>query len=85
MMENKNDDEVQVIAKSYIEVKRLNDFKRDMTDLINRYSMEAGSNTPDFILAEHVVHSIREFNATTRLRDAWYGRTPLQSEPQVTL
>lgn len=41
---------------------------------LNRYSAEAGSNTPDFILAEYLMQCLKSFNAAVCAREAWYGR-----------
>lgn len=53
---------------------KVDEFKSELSELINRYSLENGSNTPDFILAEHVWDSIRAFNATSRAREHWFGK-----------
>ncbi len=48
-------------------------FDKELENLINRYSMEAGSNTPDFILVEYLTNSLNNFHLATRHRDNWYG------------
>lgn len=48
-------------------------FEKELESLINRYSMEAGSNTPDFILVEYLTNSLNSFHLATRHRDNWYG------------
>lgn len=47
----------------------------DIAIAINRYSLENESNTPDFILAEHMVRAMEAFNATSRERERWYGKS----------
>lgn len=47
--------------------------KEELTSLLNKYSMENGSNTPDFILANHMLDSLLLFEHTTKARDRWYG------------
>ena len=42
--------------------------------LINRHSVENGSNTPDHILAEVAVRAIESFDEAVLDRAAWYGR-----------
>ena len=42
--------------------------------LINKYSMENRSNTPDNILAEYLVSCLDVFNRTVAQRETWYGR-----------
>jgi hypothetical protein len=48
-------------------------FEKELESLINRYSMESGSNTPDYILVEYLKNSLENFHLATRLRDNWYG------------
>jgi hypothetical protein len=48
-------------------------FDKELESLISRYSMEAGSNTPDYILVEFMKNSLENFHQATRLRDNWYG------------
>lgn len=52
----------------------LNAFVHDLTDLLNRYRVENGSNTPDFILAEYLLKCLETWNATVVHRETWYGR-----------
>ena len=49
-------------------------FKKELESLINSYSMENGSDTPDFILAEYLVNCLKAFNEASKARDGWYGR-----------
>lgn len=49
-------------------------FAREFAALINRHSLENGSNTPDFILAGFVEYVIQAYNAAVRARAEWYGR-----------
>ena len=51
----------------------MNEFENELTSLINKYSMENGSDTPDFILAKYLVACLRAFSTTVRNRDNWYG------------
>jgi len=37
-------------------------FINELKHLINRYSQESGSNTPDFILAEYLSNCLEAFN-----------------------
>lgn len=52
----------------------MSEFKRELEALINRHSMENGSNTPDFILAQYLLGCLEGFNAAVNAREAWYGR-----------
>ena len=44
-----------------------------LTALLNSYSRENASNTPDFILAEYMLSCLRAFERASRDREAWYG------------
>ena len=48
-------------------------FKEDLEELLNKYSMEVGSNTPDFILAEYMMDCYHSFNKAVNSRLQWYG------------
>jgi hypothetical protein len=48
-------------------------FDKALERLINCYSLESGSNTPDFILVEYLKSSLINFHQATRMRDNWYG------------
>jgi hypothetical protein len=48
------------------------DFVFELTELINKYSLEGDSNTPDFILAEHLTLCLEQWNHTVQHRDKWY-------------
>ena len=59
------------------------DFKSELTDLINKYSEENNSDTPDFILAEYLRASLDAFNSSVSRREEWYGRKT--KEPSTEL
>lgn len=44
-------------------------FNEELKDLINRHSIETGSNTPDYILVEFLTGCLREFDHAVRLRE----------------
>jgi hypothetical protein len=48
-------------------------FLKDLEGLINKHCMEAGSNTPDFILALFLARILEDANALIRERDKWYS------------
>jgi hypothetical protein len=58
-------------------------FKEELTRLINRHSLEGGSNTPDFLLADYLTLCLCVFDQTLAKREAWYGRgvtgTPMEA------
>ena len=55
-------------------------FRKELEPLINKYSKENGSDTPDFILARYLENVLDNFDAAVKERDEWYGRTPKLSE-----
>ena len=50
-------------------------FQRALIDLVNAYSIENGSNTPDYIVAGYLEQCLDAFNSAIRCRESWYGRT----------
>ena len=53
------------------------EFRKELETLINRYSKENGSDTPDFILADFLIRVLEAFDHTVRDRGQWYGqKTP---------
>jgi hypothetical protein len=48
-------------------------FLQELESLINRYSKESGSNTPDFILTEYLSACLDAFDAASRAREKWFG------------
>lgn len=52
-------------------------FKRDLQALLNRYSMENESDTPDYMLAHYLVQCLEAFELAVRARETWYGRPKL--------
>ena len=50
-------------------------FRDELEILINSNSLENGSGTPDFILANFIVESIKAFDISVVEREKWYGRT----------
>jgi hypothetical protein len=58
----------------YKEPKDKSKFRKELEDLINEHSLEGGSDTPDFILAEYLVGCLENFEKTMEKREKWYGR-----------
>lgn len=52
-------------------------FQKELDELINRNSMENGSDTPDFILAEYLTNCLNNFDIAVKSRDKWYGHKSL--------
>jgi len=49
------------------------DIVRDIAQVVNKYSLEQESQTPDYILAEYMLKSLSDLNRLMRDRDYWYG------------
>lgn len=50
------------------------DLRRDLAEVVNRYSRENGSNTPDFILAQYLANCLDAFDNAIWNRAMWYGK-----------
>jgi len=50
----------------------MSDFQEKLRELLNHYSKENESHTPDFILAEYLEGCLENFARTVRDRDRWY-------------
>lgn len=49
-------------------------FKKELKELINHYSKENESNTPDFILAQYIMACLIAFNTAIQQRETWFGK-----------
>ena len=47
-------------------------FREELTNLINRHSIENGSDTPDFILSRYLCDCLENFNSITKRRKQWH-------------
>lgn len=47
----------------------------ELAALLNHYSQEHGSDTPDFILAAYLLACLAAWNTHVVQRDQWYGET----------
>ena len=50
------------------------EFRTELERLINATSMESGSNTPDFILADYLLMCLTAYDLAVNAREQWYGR-----------
>lgn len=51
----------------------MSDLQKEIEKLLNSYSAENASNTPDFILAEYLLGCLNVFNNAVSRRTDWYG------------
>ena len=52
---------------------------RDLARVINKYSLEQESQTPDYILAEYMVKSLSDLNRLMRDRDYWFNAETIRN------
>ena len=48
-------------------------FQAELAAVINKYSREGRSNTPDFILAGYLINCLEAYDAAMEWRGEWYG------------
>ncbi len=56
------------------------DFRKELRDLLNRFSKENTSDTPDFILAQYLENSLDIFDLATQNRSLWYKNDTLNTK-----
>lgn len=47
-------------------------FEQELSSLINKFSLERGSNTPDYILAEYLIQCLKAFDCANKSRTDWH-------------
>lgn len=52
---------------------RQEEFKSELRALLNRFSAENGSNTPDYILADYLFLCLMNFDNAVIGRSIWWG------------
>jgi hypothetical protein len=57
--------------------------ERELQSLLNRYSQENASNTPDFILAQYLLACLAAWNTGVQQRETWYGRDARPGAPII--
>lgn len=57
------DDEVSVVL----------DFEKELASLLNKHNMDTETNTPDFILARHIIRDLDTYRETTTELQKWHG------------
>jgi len=69
-MENNKDSKVDLVGKEGTS------FKKELESLINSYSVENESDTPDYILTEYLRGCLAIFASAVRLRDMFFEFKP---------
>lgn len=57
-------------------------FESELSRVINRFSKERPSDTPDFILARFIAEALQLFHTTVKQREMWHGRDGNEPDPQ---
>ncbi|MEW6482872.1 MAG: hypothetical protein AB1397_07780 [bacterium] len=52
-------------------LREMTEFELELNSLINKYSRENISNTPDFILGEYLQDCLQAYEKAVNLRDKW--------------
>lgn len=52
----------------------MSNIEKEIRSIINKYSQENNSNTPDFILAQYIMESLKAFENAVNAREKWHGR-----------
>ena len=47
-------------------------FRSELTKLLNKFSMERNSDTPDWIMRQFLCDSLRSFDEAVKQRNNWY-------------
>jgi hypothetical protein len=48
------------------DILKMHNFKRELATLLNRYSLDSATNTPDYILAEYLLNSLMAYDVVLR-------------------
>lgn len=56
-----------------------NEFESQLRKLLNTWSIESRSDTPDFVLAKYMADCLDAFSSAVRKRDHWYGFKPFDA------
>lgn len=58
-------------------------FESQLRSLLNTWSKEGSSNTPDFVLARYMAACLENFDSAVNARDHWYGFKPFNANAAV--
>lgn len=60
-------------------------FYEEITQVINKHSMENGSDTPDYILATYLLDCLNSFNKAVNARERFFGRCKINKSTTETI
>lgn len=49
------------------------ELRLELESLLNRHSLENGSNTPDYILSDYLLNCLSAFDLAVNARHKWFG------------
>ena len=55
---------------------------KELSELLNKHSLENESNTPDFVLAEYLIDCLEAFDKATNIRTWWYRPADVAGEDE---
>ena len=58
-------------------------FYAELVELINKHSVENGSDTPDYVLAYFITECLKAWTSGVRQRDQWYGCEPWKNNAVI--
>lgn len=61
---------------------KLDSFKKELAFLVNKYSLENQTDTPDYVIADYLVRCLRNWNTTYQEREKWYYNLDNSNTPQ---
>lgn len=59
-------------SQTAVQNPEFNDFKKQLTSLINRYGYDSACETPDYILAEYLEKCLVNFSAAMTMNINWH-------------
>jgi hypothetical protein len=59
---------------SYLNIGNNMSFENELINLINRYSIENGSDTPDFILARYIMNCLNAYEIAMDSRNSFFAQ-----------
>lgn len=62
-----------VIEEKVYEARDENSLERRLEKLLNEFSLDSASDTPDYLLAKYVLATLEVFSKTIKARARWYG------------
>ena len=56
----------------------MTELEKDLARLLNSYSCESASNTPDYILAKYLTACLKAYDDAVSLRESWHHEKVIQ-------